>query len=66
MNELNDLERRAAFLAFLSQAQKVMGLNNVEFAAQIMEVAMELGPELFCVGDEEDDDDNADEREVMQ
>lgn len=53
--DLTDLEKRAAFLAFLSQAQKVMGLNNVEFAAQIMEVAMELGPELFCEDDEDEE-----------
>lgn len=52
--ELNDLERRAAFLTFLSQAQKVMGLNNTEFAAQLMEVAMDLGPELFTVNEDEE------------
>ncbi|MGR7993851.1 hypothetical protein [Xanthobacter sp. ZOL 2024] len=54
MNELNDLERRAAFLAFLSQAQKVMSLNNVEFSAQLMEVAMDLAPELFTVNEDEE------------
>lgn len=54
MTELNDLERRAAFLTFLSQAQKVMGLNNTEFAAQLMEVAMDLGPELFTVNEDEE------------
>ncbi len=54
-NCLTDLEKRAAFFDCLAQAQKAMGLNNVEFAARIMEVAMELGPELFCEDDEEEE-----------
>lgn len=56
---LTDLEKRAAFFDCLAQAQKVMGLNDVEFAAQLMEVAMELGPELFDSNDDGDDKEEA-------
>lgn len=48
-----ELERRAAFMMLLSNAQNIMGLTDVEFAAQLMEVAMELGPELFSSSEEE-------------
>jgi len=62
---MDDLERRAVLLSTLHHLRHAIGADPQEFASMLMDVAIMLAPEMFELG-EDDGDEEADEREVMQ
>lgn len=62
---MDDLERRAVLLSTLHHLRQAIGADPQEFASMLMDVAIMIAPEMFDLG-EDDEDGDADGREVMQ
>jgi hypothetical protein len=56
---MDDLERKAVFLTTLHNLRQSIGAEPDEFASLLMETAMLLAPQLFDMGDDEEEDDEA-------
>ncbi|MDQ0505955.1 hypothetical protein [Xanthobacter agilis] len=53
---MDDLERKAVFLSTLHHLRQTIGAEPDEFASMLVETAMLLAPQLFNMGEDDEDD----------